>query len=100
HTRFSRDWSSDVCSSDLNNNELLPGEFVLYQNYPNPFNPTTKIKYSIPSSQRVRLVVYDILGTEIAVLINEEQHSGAYEITFDEIGRASCRERGQSAVGL
>jgi len=70
-------------TTSVNNNEQLPDEFVLYQNYPNPFNPTTKIKYSIPSAQRVRLVVYDILGNEIAVLINEEQHSGAYEITFD-----------------
>ncbi len=63
-------------------------EFMLYQNYPNPFNPTTKIKYSIPSvethsSASVQLKIYDVLGNEVAVLVNEQQAPGEYEIEFD-----------------
>ncbi|MCZ7613074.1 MAG: T9SS type A sorting domain-containing protein [Ignavibacteriaceae bacterium] len=65
-------------------------EFSLSQNYPNPFNPSTKIKYEIPASLNpskggtlVQLIVYDILGREIAVLVNEEKHPGNYEIEFD-----------------
>ena len=69
----------------------MPKEFVLYQNYPNPFNPTTKIRYSIPfaethsgaSQQNVLLKVYDVLGEEIATLVNEEKQPGEYEIEFD-----------------
>ncbi len=64
--------------------------FKVYQNYPNPFNPTTTIKYSIPSSPLpfgkglgVRLVVYDILGNEVATLINKNQQPGDYEFNFD-----------------
>ncbi len=71
-------------------NELTPGEFCLYQNYPNPFNPVTKIKYSIPavetghapSLQQVKLKIYDLLGREIATLVNEEKAPGEYEVEF------------------
>jgi len=64
---------------------------VLYQNYPNPFNPSTKIKYSIPkvethrdvSLQMVILKVYDVLGNEVATLVNEEKQPGVYEVEFD-----------------
>ncbi len=66
-------------------------QFVLEQNYPNPFNPSTKIIYSIPSviasgakqSQLVTLKVYDVLGNEIATLVNEEKPAGSYEVEFD-----------------
>ncbi len=64
-------------------------DFKLEQNYPNPFNPTTKIKYQIPfaetrrdASLQVTLKVYDILGNEVATLVNEEQTSGVYEVEF------------------
>jgi len=68
-----------------------PDKFQLYQNYPNPFNPSTKIKYTIPNvivsgakqSQMVTLKVYDILGNEIATLVNEEKQSGEYEVEFN-----------------
>ncbi len=70
-----------------------PKEFSLSQNFPNPFNPSTKIKYSIPSLAlresvsegrvRVLLKVYDILGNEIATLVNEEKPPGVYEVEFD-----------------
>ena len=72
-------------------NEGLVNEFRLEQNYPNPFNPTTKIKYTIPSviasemkqSQFVSLKVYDVLGNEVATLVNEEKPAGSYEIDFN-----------------
>jgi N-acetylneuraminic acid mutarotase len=60
----------------------LPTEFELFQNYPNPFNPTTKIKYQLPVQSFVTLKVYDVLGNEIAILVNEEKPVGSYEIDF------------------
>jgi hypothetical protein len=60
-----------------------PGEYLLSQNYPNPFNPTTKIKYQIPNSGFVTLKVYDLLGREVATLVNEEKPVGSYEIKFN-----------------
>ena len=67
----------------------LPGEFYLSQNYPNPFNPSTNIKYAIGSRQYVSLVVYDVLGNEVAVLVNEEKPAGEYEVTFNGSGLTS-----------
>jgi hypothetical protein len=67
----------------------LPTEFNLSQNYPNPFNPSTKIKYSIPSSVEthrnaaVQLKVYGILGREVATLVNETKQPGNYEVVFN-----------------
>jgi len=61
----------------------LPSKFVLEQNYPNPFNPTTTVKYSIPNSGNVTLKVYDVLGNEVATLVNEERPAGVYEVEFD-----------------
>jgi hypothetical protein len=62
---------------------LSPNSYNLAQNYPNPFNPTTTIKYSIPESGNVSLKVYDILGNEVASLVNEEKVQGVYSVTFD-----------------
>lgn len=61
----------------------IPNKFLLEQNYPNPFNPSTRIKYSIPTSEFVTLKVYDVLGNEVAALVNEEKPAGSYEVTFD-----------------
>jgi hypothetical protein len=63
--------------------EGVPAAFALDQNYPNPFNPTTTISYSVPRQSHVKLVVYSILGQELAVLVNEEQQPGYYRARFD-----------------
>ena len=70
----------------------LPKEFSLSQNYPNPFNPTTKIRFGIPNDGTVHatsLRVYDVLGREVATLLNEATKPGTYERTFDGTGLAS-----------
>ena len=61
----------------------VPREFLLSQNYPNPFNPTTKLSYSITQSGLVTLKVYDVLGTEIETLVNEEKSVGTYELNWN-----------------
>ena len=64
-------------------NSIIPNIFSLSQNYPNPFNPSTTIKFQIKDSRFVTLKVYDILGKEIATLVNEKLKAGEYETTFD-----------------
>jgi hypothetical protein len=61
----------------------IPQAFSLSQNYPNPFNPVTSIQYAVSSRQFVSLKVYDILGNEIATLVNEEKQPGTYEVEFN-----------------
>jgi hypothetical protein len=61
----------------------------LSQNYPNPFNPNTTIKFELPTSSHVSLTVYDILGREASVLVNEKREAGAYEVKFDGSNLAS-----------
>jgi hypothetical protein len=77
---------------------VLPENFFLSQNYPNPFNPSTKIKFTISSvviasetkqSQLVTLKVFDILGNEVAILVNEEKPNGTYEVEFEGNGLTS-----------
>jgi hypothetical protein len=64
--------------------EKIANNYILHQNYPNPFNPVTAIKYSLPSKvKNVMFKVYDILGREIATLVNEKQRPGSYEVTWD-----------------
>ena len=69
-------------------NKDIPSDYMLSQNYPNPFNPSTKIKYSTPESVKnemsnVKIIVYDILGREVATLVNEQQSPGNYEVIFN-----------------
>jgi len=63
--------------------EHTPNKFILGQNYPNPFNPKTRVKYQIPKISFVTIKVYDVLGNEIATLVNEEKPIGSYEVEFD-----------------
>ena len=65
------------------NNKETPTNFQLYQNYPNPFNPSTTIQYQIPATGFVTLKIYDVLGREIVTLVNKEQTTGRYEVSFN-----------------
>jgi len=76
-----------------------PKEFALYQNYPNPFNPTTVIKYQVSSFGFVSLRVFDVLGREVAVLVQEYKSPGLYQATFDARSR-SARSFGSLASGV
>jgi Secretion system C-terminal sorting domain len=67
----------------------IPNYYSLGQNYPNPFNPVTNIKFSLPQAQNVKLVVFDILGKEVATLVNEYKTSGVYQVDFDASHLAS-----------
>lgn len=66
-----------------------PYAFSLRQNYPNPFNPVTTIEFSIPNSAKVELKVYDLLGREVATLVNEYKQAGNYNIQFNALSLAS-----------
>jgi hypothetical protein len=72
----------NVNSVNENLNQKV-SDFSLSQNYPNPFNPTTTIKYAIQKRTFVELKVYDVIGREVEVLVNEAQESGYYEIEFN-----------------
>jgi flagellar hook assembly protein FlgD len=62
---------------------LTPSDFVLYHNYPNPFNPATTIRYAIPQAERVTLRVYNILGQQVASLVDGRQEAGFYAAQWD-----------------
>ncbi|HPC11332.1 MAG TPA: T9SS type A sorting domain-containing protein, partial [candidate division Zixibacteria bacterium] len=68
---------------------LMPGRFELAQNYPNPFNPSTTIGFTLPTAQDVQLVVYNVLGQEIATLVNGRMAAGSHQVTFEASGRPS-----------
>ena len=70
-------------SSIETENSEKPDEYALSQNYPNPFNPSTSIKYQIPETGIVSLKVFDVLGNEVADLVNENKPTGSYEVSFD-----------------
>jgi N-acetylneuraminic acid mutarotase len=82
------EYTPDISDSDLELN-LRPNDFLLYQNYPNPFNPTTAIRYQIPELSFVTFKVYDVLGNEVVILVNEEKPTGSYEVEFDATALSS-----------
>ena len=61
----------------------VPKDYALYQNYPNPFNPSTVVQYDLPKVSNVSLKVYDVLGREVATLVNAKQAAGSYQVTFN-----------------
>lgn len=69
--------------------EILPTEFALMQNYPNPFNPSTTIRYDVPKETNVTLKIYDIMGREVAELVNQRHDAGAYQIAWNANGMTS-----------
>jgi len=78
-------WSNTTTfnvATDIKDNSI-PTFYALMQNYPNPFNPTTKINYQLPKNSFVTLIIYDVLGNQLAALINEEQSAGNYQTTFN-----------------
>jgi photosystem II stability/assembly factor-like uncharacterized protein len=70
---------SDIVEAEV----ASPNEFFISQNYPNPFNPSTTIRYKIPFAGFVSLKIYDVLGNEILILVNEEKPAGSYEVKFN-----------------
>lgn len=70
----------------VENNDIVPTAYNLSQNYPNPFNPTTMINYEIPTGNHVTLTVFDVLGREVSVLVNEMQNAGSHKISWDAKG--------------
>ncbi len=81
--------TADVITSVPEGSQVLPHQFMLAQNYPNPFNPTTGITYQVSGVSAVTLTVYDILGREVALLVNEKKAPGVYRVEFDGTGLAS-----------
>ncbi len=87
------EYGEKITGVENNYDNNVPAQFKLYQNYPNPFNPVTKIKFSIPQTDSpllggargglTTLKVYDILGNEAAILVNEQKEPGIYEVIFD-----------------
>ncbi len=80
---FSPEKSFVVTTTGSHKQTAQPSGFVLEQNYPNPFNPTTGIRYQMSGTSWVRLAVFDLLGREVTVLVDERQTSGEYEVRFD-----------------
>ena len=81
-------WTGPI-STDVQTTPGIPDGFSLQQNYPNPFNPSTTIGYEVLTASRVRIVVDDVLGREVALLVDREQPAGKYAVTWDGKGMAS-----------
>jgi len=89
---------SDIVTVEI----ATPVQFELKQNFPNPFNPATHITYNLPRDGFVTIKVYDIVGSEIATLVNEEKNAGSYLVTFNGVNLSSgvyiCTMTGNSFV--
>jgi len=81
---YSNEVSVTAIISDIKEiNDGIPNIFSLSQNYPNPFNPITKIKFGLPENANTKLIIYDILGREVTILVNEELEAGYHEVDFN-----------------
>ena len=84
------DFLSDMKLTGIKDfNNKVPADYSLAQNYPNPFNPSTKIKFYLKQSSKVKLDVYNMIGQKVAELVNQELPSGFHEVEFDASGLAS-----------
>jgi len=81
-------WNNPAVT-DVRFGEAVPTDYALSQNFPNPFNPSTVVSYQLPVAGDVRIVVYDLLGQEVATLVNEEKPAGSHTVRFDASGLAS-----------
>ncbi|MEP0859909.1 MAG: T9SS type A sorting domain-containing protein [Ignavibacterium sp.] len=82
-SRWLYTWIGSLWEPNSVEDVLTADNYALAQNYPNPFNPSTKISYSIKESGFVSLKVYDVLGREVATLVNEDQTPGVYTVQFN-----------------
>lgn len=84
-------WSASGCTGVITGitENKIPSKYSMSQNYPNPFNPNTIIRYQIPGNGYVTLKIYDVLGKEVAVLVNEKKNGGVYEVTFNPVDLSS-----------
>ena len=78
-----------LSASGIDDQQIQPKEYRMMQNYPNPFNPSTIIEYQVPTFSRVNLKVYDVLGREVALLVNEAKNAGQYSVKWDAPGMPS-----------
>ncbi len=85
--------SLNVFVSDVADDLSTIKDFKLSQNYPNPFNPRTKINYQIQLASKVSLKIFDVLGNEVATLVDENKSAGSYEISFDASSLRCCIKR-------
>jgi len=81
--------SKQTITDTKNEREDLPSEFKLEQNYPNPFNPSTVISYHLPEAGSVKLRIYNLLGEEVALLVNQQQPAGTYKVNWNASGLTS-----------
>jgi len=76
-------------TTNVDDISTLPTKYGLSQNYPNPFNPSTLIEYQVPTFSRVHLKVYDVLGREVALLVNEAKNASQYSVEWNATGMPS-----------
>ena len=67
----------------LNNNFVIPDQYILHQNYPNPFNPVTTLRYDLPENSLVNITIYDMLGKKVKTLINQTQDAGYRSVIWN-----------------
>jgi len=87
--RITIDFTATATTTSVEDKGEQPNEYFLSQNYPNPFNPSTNIKFGLREAGFVSLKIYDVLGNEVAALVNEYKSAGNYEVSFGKSGLAS-----------